>query len=423
MRKVFTLILMAALCHLTTSAQFSNVAPCNNRPTNGNDFDWRTQYFTIYTISNGLQNVLSPFHNFSLNNLNTNELSQYAAKDYLPQDGWVFIKKDFGNSIAGTDYPYLLLYNRFQGTLRLFMGLGQLYGQNDAATISLTYNSQTYRSAILENYAPTNGSALETFNNNVAEIRLSNYYDNKVLHWYYADFTMNYDPCICNFKSSLLFKIRFSSTASLQFKLEGTALQNFDAFGRSGGNGKGSTLGAINSTFANISKAGNTLSSYLTNTDKYISLSNENKNFFTALVGGANGLNGLFGIANFAIGLIDPAASAPPRPLAFDINLTGTGTITHTNPYGAFVLPIPGANNVGLDANTLPYYDNALGVFTLVKSPEAEQRIYSTSSYGYDDGRDGAWTQTYSSYNYYIPGDIKYSINPNAGLSLKSSRY
>jgi hypothetical protein len=101
MKHVFTLTALVT-SFLLSNAQISSVAPCNSRPTNGTDFNWTTQNYTIYTISNGLQTVPSPFYNYALNDLNTVELSQYSAKDFLPTDGWVFIKKDFGNSTTAT---------------------------------------------------------------------------------------------------------------------------------------------------------------------------------------------------------------------------------------------------------------------------------------------------------------------------------
>jgi hypothetical protein len=95
MKKIFTLLILLIFGYLPLTAQLLTDAPCNDRPTNGENFDWTAQYYTLYTISHGVQSVFSPFNNYSLHDQNTNELSQYAIKDYSASDGWVFIKKDF----------------------------------------------------------------------------------------------------------------------------------------------------------------------------------------------------------------------------------------------------------------------------------------------------------------------------------------
>ena len=43
------------------------------------------------------------------------------GEDYSPTEGWVLLKKDFGCSGGGIDYPYFILYNKYRGVIRLFM--------------------------------------------------------------------------------------------------------------------------------------------------------------------------------------------------------------------------------------------------------------------------------------------------------------
>lgn len=414
MKRIFTFFFLIFNFHVQAQ-QFYTDAPCMGRPSNGSNFDWTTQTYTIYTISHGMQTVYSPFYNFSLNDLNTNQLSQYSNKDFLPSDGWVFIKKDFGNATIGTDFPYLILYNKYSGTLRVFFALGQLYGQNDAATVTLTYNNGSFRSALLGNYSPNTGMALDNFDNNVSPISLNNYYNNSVLYWYYADFAMNYDPCLCNYKSSLLFSVKFSSNSTLKFTLDGTAIQNLDNYGRNNGNGGTNFLNAATTTVSNLVSAATSFGNGISGYGDWMTLPDDKKNFYQNLGGSITNLGSMIGIAKFLLGLIDGSSSAPPRPLAFDINLKGSGLITTSSPYGSFALPVPGANNYGLDVNTLPYYDNALGVFNLLTTPVAnlQGQEYITSGQG---GRDGAFYEDDRYYNLWTP-EIKYIINPNAGLS------
>lgn len=305
-------------------------------------------YF-IYRFSWGSDGP-SPFFSYSLNDLNTNESSQYANKDYLASDDWVFIKKDFGSALTSTDFPFIFLYNKHSGTLRLFLALGQLYGQNDAATITLTYNNNTYRFAIFENYK-TIGSALKDFDNNVSSVTINNYYNNSVLFWYHADFTINYDPCICNYPSSLLFQVKFLSKVTMQFTLDGSALPQIDGYGRVGRNGNvNSTIaGAATSVFNNAQKATKIFGDAISGISKWADLTKAQKTFYDNLGSVLNGISPIFGAVSFLIGLFGGGNDSPVRPVAYDINLEGSGSINYSNPYGSIALPVPGANKSGLD--------------------------------------------------------------------------
>lgn len=411
MKKIATLLFLFLSLSLLAVAQ-----PCNDRQTNGSNFDWTSQTFTIYTLSHGVQSITSPFYNYSLNNLNTNEFSQYANKDFQSPE-WVFIKKDFGSPTSGTDFAYLILYNKYSGTLRVFYAFGQLYGQNDAINMTLTYNNQSYRSAIFDNYGGI-GTSVQDFSNNIPPISINNFYNNSILYWYHADFTLNYDPCVCNHVQSLLFRIKFSSTANLQFSIDGTALQNIDNYGRNGSNGGTSTSGSLAGTFNNLQKAATGFGNTLESLSKNLTLTERQTKFFKSLTGDVSGLGSILGAANFLIGLLDNGTSAPIKPLAFDINLKGTGSIVYTNPYGSIQLPVSGANKSGLDVNTLPYYDNALGVFNLLTTPVTYEKGVQYYDGGDNGGvGDGAYWELNYFYNLSIPNDIKYVINPNAGLS------
>jgi len=424
MKSKFYLLILLIIFHVRLSAQFYNIAPCYDTPPNGADFDWTAQTYTIYTISHGAQVVNSPFYESSLDNQNINEFSAYAVKDFSPQDGWVFLKKNFGTSTTGTDFPYLILYNKHSGTLRVFMAFGQLYGQNDAATITLTYGNNSYRSAMLENYNGQNYyNALDNFTNNVSPVKINNYFSNSVLYWFHADFVMNYDPCTCNYNSTLLFSINLASNGNLHFTLDGTAIQNLqpgtDGYGRTGQIGNQSNLsnlGAVGSTFNNIQKGINFIKPLADNSTKWQNLDPANQNFFSALSTDLGGIGSVLSFANFFVGLFGGGSSAPVKPLAFNINLTGSGTISYTNPYGTVTLPIPGGNGTGLDPNTLTHYNNALGVFNLITTPTT---ILTGEwiAYGGEDPW-GTWFQQNNEYYISMPNDIKYTINPNAGLSL-----
>lgn len=186
-------------------------------PSSASFTDWRVQNYTIYTVTLGTQTVESPFYNTNLSNPNINEFSQYTLKDYEPGDGWELLQYDFGTPSIGTDAPYLMLYNRHTGLLRVFVAFASLFGQNNAVSLELGYVPNEARSALLENFSATGRHATENFNNNVPPISQNNFYLNQVLKWYHTDYYLQYDPCICNYETALEFKVTLATNPTLQF--------------------------------------------------------------------------------------------------------------------------------------------------------------------------------------------------------------
>ncbi|WP_298313299.1 T9SS type A sorting domain-containing protein [uncultured Aquimarina sp.] len=214
-----------------TDPQFS-YAPSNG-PTNA--FDWRQRIYPIAFENQGTPNTifpLSPFYTTGDPDLYPVASKQSASGTYLGGedfssiDGWEMIQMDFGydeNGLQKEDLrgePYMVLYNRFTGTLRVFLYIHNSSIANNlrvslvdkkTQTISGRYHQPRLWSSYLQGKAldnPTLGS--EAYSKSV---RLYNTSESK---FYYVDFIFNYDPCTCFFESNLQIKVDKVTQGSME---------------------------------------------------------------------------------------------------------------------------------------------------------------------------------------------------------------
>jgi Secretion system C-terminal sorting domain len=226
---------------------------------------------------------------------------------------------------------------------------------------------------------------------------------------------MNYDPCHCNYRNDLFFEAKLSSTSTLSFKLNGTAIQDLDSYGRSGVNGKTSVNGlqpAI-SVYKDASNAFSLINGILN--DPTGNKPDKFQNFLSYLPVVGKALT----LSDFFLGLFKNNKPLSATPLSFKINLTANGTINYTPPYKPISLNVPGSYQASVASSAIPYYNNGLGVFTLIKTPTVKR--YSTGYSqvtGYCSENDN-YTMSYEySSVIKLAEPIKYAINPNAGVSL-----
>lgn len=435
-KKLFT-YLAGILITFSGHAQIADNAPClTGNPHGSGLIDWTQQNFTIHTNSLGSTTIQSPFYLPSLTNPNVNEFSKYTNKDFNTTDGWDLWKYDFGTPTARTDVPYFILYNRHTGVLRVFVAFASLFGQNNAISIGLKYKDNSYRSALLENYNNDDGRyATQAFSNNVKPILNSNYYLNSVLIWYHSDFYLHFDPCICNFKSSLVLEVKLSNNGSFDFTVNGTAIQNIsggastDAMGRWGEKG-------IFSSFLNLATPNNPNPEFKSISifrdaysgaqlgkkileSKWLGLAQPSKDKLLSLFTGMiDAIPIISSASNFFTSLFDGNASQPVKPLVFDINLVGKGSLTYTYNYAFNELVVPGSEQTLLSTTILPYYNNPAGVFTILKEPTIN--FYQRISYA-DEWTPERHETTIETQFQLKDEPLLYSVNPHAGFDLSQS--
>lgn len=253
MRLIFTTILFlvgwqlnAQQCNekqILTGPQGSYVAgvlsPSNpENPTNASYFNWMLNptvdgvQFRFTPVNGTTKYILSPWH-ISDPQIDYYNMAKGTNSDYKPSDGWEVFKVNLGRlnddvtiRLVPTVVPYIMLYNRYTGTLRVF---GYLDRPSDyhqmVITLSYTLPSQNNGLKV---------SALLSLNDNVhqtldmktsiGQVKAVTKYSNNQYLFFWADFPMAYDPCACLSKSNLTMD--FKAVQSADVKLTGTIIGN-----------------------------------------------------------------------------------------------------------------------------------------------------------------------------------------------------
>ncbi len=163
--------------------------------------------------------------------------------------------------------PYIMLYNKFTGVLRVFAHLNRT---SDYNTISIELN--------IDDKTSTNGlnySAILSLNTELAQTldekskvktvnSISQYPNNQSL-FFWADFTLAYDPCVCFNKSNM--NVNFKALTQGDLTMTGTITGNIIPIASSSGN-------PIKNVVNAISKVGSFFvnQSYSSATDAFSSL-------------------------------------------------------------------------------------------------------------------------------------------------------
>lgn len=238
--------LLAALlvASLSSSAQ---VCPGNNvstnpdspravitRPDMANTFRWQNLNYranlpanpsALYQHPNG--SIRSPWD--QPNNVKVDRFRNNL--DYKWEDGWEIITKYNGydnqdNVIIPPqfEHPYLVLYNKYSGLLRVFFAFSKAPSQAlfNGAKFEIKFvgtQSNQYAPSLLdlivESPVPlSKGGAKNAFGEAMMD------YDNIDLDWFFADFPMQYDPCTCLYSSKIQIKPLLISCNDLE--LQGT---------------------------------------------------------------------------------------------------------------------------------------------------------------------------------------------------------
>lgn len=81
------------------------------------NFDWETNHWAVYyDINNGVQSAqpVNPFHDDGIFGYATD-----ADRDYKASQGWMLVARDFGTPTSAPTNPWIMLYNKYRGLLRL----------------------------------------------------------------------------------------------------------------------------------------------------------------------------------------------------------------------------------------------------------------------------------------------------------------
>lgn len=198
-----------------------------NIPKPTNQFDWRSETYKLRYKANGSvvpEEVMSPFFSndpamASISHKTSAATLAFAGgADDTPYEGWELITANLGYKNDGTPIadasllsePYLILYNRFQGTLRIFVYLNNQSVANNYRVTLKPISMPRYGGASTK-YKPAFlwSSFLQGYALDDARLSIADYSKSKAMSssgsgkFYYADFTMAFDPCVSFFESAI----------------------------------------------------------------------------------------------------------------------------------------------------------------------------------------------------------------------------
>ncbi|MFK7969644.1 MAG: T9SS type A sorting domain-containing protein [Bacteroidia bacterium] len=212
-----------------------------------NTFDWMKPNYPARScagsINDNLEYFTSPF--YQTNNSPTSPIQEGSDSDFYPADGWELVKRDMGllmragqmdseyandlennlrNYLNDGCVYYLMLYNRHSSTLRVIASLNifdteqvveiSLWQLNndDNATAPWISNSGIFSQLSNQITALDQLTTIERVNSPV-------YFPDQCGRFFYADFPMAYDPCVCFFESQV--NVAFTAIEESQFDATG----------------------------------------------------------------------------------------------------------------------------------------------------------------------------------------------------------
>jgi uncharacterized protein YchJ len=404
--------------------------------------------------------------------------------DFKHEDGWELIKQDmgffyssgnwdgspknFGDPLnqqqAASPVAYIVLYNKYTSVLRVIT-----YAPNANITFNnIIYTTLKFQTSIggnNPNYSTFKFSALFNHYNSYAQAldksttvtRISTpaICPTSIGSWFYSDFQLAYDPCVCFFDGGFSVEFYNKTTATIALNGKYAGVNNIPVANYT--NGSGTMKGNVNSDnfISSIFDGGTNSGSPESVLQNYFSTQNiqnqanqtGNIDIKNVLSGLATGLDIAAGLATGNIGsssikikdalsggskavkflstqLKDPTSPTESPVTIMSGYLEATGTITYNDnnfPGYRYTLGVPGAQNANMlteyssssgAANglkpTYPMYNEPTGLFALLKTPEVElfQNIPQ------NEPCYAACYAHFIKYKIHAQNDLVYALNP-----------
>jgi acetyltransferase-like isoleucine patch superfamily enzyme len=466
-----------------------------NNNLNSPSFYIQLPYFCGLSAGSGGCGNLNTLQYEILENNNTKQ-------DVFPEDGWELLVKNFGkgnstsfiNDGRGVANPYFILYNRYNGKMKIFYSIiGQRPQQNAGYLQIYLFDKNTKRATFahvepiaqsLQDFHPRNN--FKVLNDFATMTTSISYY------WLVGEIQTAYDPCTCtsnNIGDPLVVVQPFLSTVtSIEAKIEGLQTQKLANNGSvsAESNGKTSFLdlaqgageagvksytqfegyrsqvtdfldkrndayknklvkdwwenSAVKSNLSGVEREAKfkELMGYDQNVKKLLGIDKIDK--YDNTLGAIKQVAGLFPYVGTAIGVIDFFISGgkkedakPSPPMVFDVNLKLKGELKTPVAQPEITFDLPGAKPSS-NGSLNPLYNRTLGVFNIVKAPAMEffelKPTVKLENYRYDFRNDcekgtdqfgeGYYkAQTQSAKQFRLKEDVKYLLNPSAGLDVE----
>lgn len=384
--------------------------------------------------------------------------------DRYPKDGWELIKYDLGMAPNGqaagvkVDFPYVILYNRFTGVLRVFYADNPQNQAYNIAKIKIRFDYNTFASSNLDIStaftAETDGlGALKNFVSQ-AEFDTPARFVNGNMRWTYADFPMMYDPCVCHHEDmKMVVELGLTETHTVEAVITVNGSVSPDRSGSSpilnsstqtysDQNGQFSfgwkDLSGVNDALQKAAKSYKDLDKFRTSTSASADKSGFTADEKTDTKAAIADLTDALSLADFlkaglksvpylssALTFLDyfvaggkngesPSEPIKIHPMGIEMNGRFQGNIQSTFARKDITFYVPGTpkflNMTNNQSESYPFYNQALGVFNLIETPTLSYTssyvgspMYTPTTYGpvyvVDEAIDPAW----ESWDPYLP--------------------
>lgn len=415
-------------------------APTNTHlPAKINTFDWRTPTYNI-NWNGGTTGVDNPF--YQINNASINHL--FESKDMLPEDGWELFAREFGYNDAGiplaqkVGIPILILYNRYTGLFRVFVMRHEYYPYSHVRfQMSFLPNTGGMETALMDLVRPID--ALNRTHIKEPENTSMDRFLAENGAWHFTEFPMVYDPCTCFYKSKIIIKVSFITQS--QINLSGSINGNITNINNGSGTANKtkfwswSNFSTLTGKLGEVFKGVGDLTSLLKSSVDGSPMSSAEKNdrkanidslgvkmkaiAFVKVAGSA------LSLVSKALGLVDFFVAGGKKgsgtqevklsPMAITMSVQLSGTISSITPHKEITRWNSGSTGATVADGEYPYYNETMGIFNLIERPVARRKVTTQRLIGAT--RDQISTITTSSYQ--IANDIKWTLNPAAGLEAQ----
>lgn len=288
-----------------------------------------------------------------------------GSVDVLPSDGWELLYRSFGNSTCGVNVPYFILYNRFNGLLRLFF-YNHITNQTFSSgkiTLEETSSSLT----------PLSATPLLSFDGGDPNHPLMTVDSVGPDSWSYADFSLTfYDPNPVR-DATLEFKIDGVTSTNLQLTGNISLDQVLNSAHVSGTVDPTGAIKAADSNYRTLTAAETDLNKAAT------SSANKGQWWVPAVSTVAQGVK-LVSVVSAVAGFIESfigGGKTQAPPMHFQGQIEASGTLTTQVNLSQLIMRVPGAPHSTLNDDALPFKDLPLGVFQ-ANIPVVNTQIVST---------------------------------------------
>lgn len=138
-----------------------------------------------------------------------------------PENGWELIAYKTGKNPDGTNmstqanFVYMVLYNKYTGILRV-MAAGDPPNSHNGASLKLEFGLSEYVPSLYSHISEIH--SVETFLSSDKEAFSIMKYKEGNNKWFYADFPMAYDPCVCFYESVASIEISLIDKAEVDIQ-------------------------------------------------------------------------------------------------------------------------------------------------------------------------------------------------------------